>query len=832
MATMGVASTSEASSSRKIGLSCAECRRSKLKCDRVFPCQSCIRRGCAGICPEGTLAATKGNKVLMAHAQKLTEQVKTLTSRVRELESTLHETSSNDQGSNHNPLPETTTAGDVPLREDANDVYEAIGSLSIGLDGQTKYHGESASSEYLQSLLSFPKEDFKTQESTPINLPTEILTLMHAFPFGFEENLYSKNIFNAFLPKKQRALQLAALYYRNYTWMYDPIVRVDFFTTIIDPMYANDRANAENLHSHRLSVFFMVLALGSVYDAEDSRDMSTKQYQALARATLSLDSILREVTCATVQALFLVSRSIMCNSDQDGKEGRWLMTGLCARIAQTIGLQRDSKAWNLEESEIQLRRRLYWELFTWESWTSLVNGRPAALMVQHSDCQFPEDLEPSLTKVSGEVELGFHAWKFRYAATCLSASVLHVFNTKPTPYSALLDIDKTIRKFPIPNHLRSPVRASEAGRSWSNDLSRAMQQYGALCVRESNLLYIHRSYFAQAIRQDSEDPLRHKYAPSVLATYRSACRLISSLRGLYPSCPSVQHVWFFWSGIFSSCVVLGALIIESPGCTLALDALHEFKLALPFYEEGSSSCRPASTLETLQKLYHRANSVYTAFRAGLEDYDTGIYNSNRPDELEVLGGRKSVINQKSNTNSPTNPVPGSPSTLYEDGSTPDSHTDRGDMMMGYYERSGSPVIANSRNQDYEMNGNPTQFDHQPFLPSLKPLLPHVHQEGRGVIPPSIDHYRGNRHPAPVAPNSLSTTSSLSYHSTGKPSEVWQAPYPPPHDNQGRTSNPSGLSLPYTNPPQFQAGTTAFGLPAGQEPNQDEIWRNFLLEFGG
>ncbi|KAI0032310.1 hypothetical protein K488DRAFT_50178 [Vararia minispora EC-137] len=40
----------------KSGLSCAECRRSKLKCDRSFPCQSCIRRGCAAICPDGVSA--------------------------------------------------------------------------------------------------------------------------------------------------------------------------------------------------------------------------------------------------------------------------------------------------------------------------------------------------------------------------------------------------------------------------------------------------------------------------------------------------------------------------------------------------------------------------------------------------------------------------------------------------------------------------------------------------------------------------------------------------------------------------------------------------------
>lgn len=105
---------------RKVGMSCAECRRlvaflhtvwsglvsrgvsirSKLKCDRTFPCsvrlpfrqcstpgkrglhslQACIRRGCANICPDGrfiltvfimgylyciaagTLTATRGNK--------------------------------------------------------------------------------------------------------------------------------------------------------------------------------------------------------------------------------------------------------------------------------------------------------------------------------------------------------------------------------------------------------------------------------------------------------------------------------------------------------------------------------------------------------------------------------------------------------------------------------------------------------------------------------------------------------------------------------------------------------------------------------------------------
>jgi hypothetical protein len=79
----------------------------------------------------------------------------------------------------------------------------------------------------------------------------------------------------------------------------------------------------------------MILAFGSVYDTSYSQNILAKQYHALARAAMSLNSILCEVTCATVQALLLVIR-FTYDSDKDGKEGRWLLTGLCARIAQTV----------------------------------------------------------------------------------------------------------------------------------------------------------------------------------------------------------------------------------------------------------------------------------------------------------------------------------------------------------------------------------------------------------------------------------------------------------------------------------------------------------------
>jgi hypothetical protein len=147
-----------------------------------------------------------------------------------------------------------------------------------------------------------------------------------------------------------------------------------------------------------------------------------------------------------------------------------------------------------------------------------------------------------------------HAWKHRYSACCLSITTQQVFNTKLPSYEATLEVDRTIRKFPIPKHLSDAFKDLDGGGLWDQDYRHALQQYTALWIRESNLLFLHRSYFAQAIRKAPADPLSHKYAPSVLAVFRSTIRLLGSLRGFYSAHNMVGKVWIFWSVFFSSCV--------------------------------------------------------------------------------------------------------------------------------------------------------------------------------------------------------------------------------------------------------------------------------------
>lgn len=55
--------------------SCAECRRLKAKCDRVFPCSNCRRRGCAIVCPDGDLSCMQGKRLVLASTEQLHDRV-------------------------------------------------------------------------------------------------------------------------------------------------------------------------------------------------------------------------------------------------------------------------------------------------------------------------------------------------------------------------------------------------------------------------------------------------------------------------------------------------------------------------------------------------------------------------------------------------------------------------------------------------------------------------------------------------------------------------------------------------------------------------------------
>ena len=184
------------------------------------------------------------------------------------------------------------------------------------------------------------------------------------------------------------------------------------------------------LHPHRISTFFIALALGAHYEQESAvGESDSETYNLLALAALSLSSIIHEVTCSALQALFLIIQYHYF-TDPGTDETRWLLFGALCRAAQIVSghipllqfnrtrgcrlllpplsldrssyvfifvntsraiylisfilfcslseppvthallirTERDSAPWNLDPQEVQRRRALFWEMYTWDSW--------------------------------------------------------------------------------------------------------------------------------------------------------------------------------------------------------------------------------------------------------------------------------------------------------------------------------------------------------------------------------------------------------------------------------------------------------------------------------
>lgn len=769
----------------------------------------------------------------MAHAQRLQEQVKALTAKNNELESRLAKAGLPLEPSHPPNMGETSLQG-MQLDRGENP-SEGIGSLSIGVNGQAKYHGETAGSEYLQDLLPHSHGDYTPPYHHPPDLPQPIQELLHAFPFGIRDCHYQKDIFIPFLPSRDHALHLSNLYFANIGWMYEPISRMDYETATFNFIYGpNGEIRLDQIHPHLLSVFFIVIANGAIFDRSANAEVASRTFHALARAALSMDSILQGSNCATIQAMFLIVRFIY-NADRDRNEERWLITGLNCRLAHMIGLQRDSASWNLPPDEIQRRRQVFWELFTWDAWTSVVNGRPAALAVQHTDCEFPDDLEPVIVP-GKEPELSWHAWKLRYAAEIITASSFHVFNPRTPPYEALLELDKKIRAFPLPSHLHSPIGTKhiDPGTQWHPDPSKAMQQYSAVCTRESNLLYIHRSYFAQALRQLPENPLHHKFAPSVMAAFKAASRLIASLRSLYQvHAHPTTHQWYFWSGIFSSCIVLGALVVESPTCALAKDALRELQATVPFFEQGSRVCRSQGSVPILDKLLQRAIGAYTSQGNG------SLPAAVPMDELSVLGGRNAVIRSTSHaeSNGPGTPVsaPQEPAN-----GSPQSHVGAEEMLADYL---GHPPTQLSGGTSKYDAPNPSIYDPSANFGD-KSGMDTSQAYLRPFIPPGSaalmgDEQAGMQQQRPA--QATGSTTGPDGHQQSTQQQPW-APNPysgGPHlQGQGHHMSHGGLAtgtVVYGQGVDGNNGAQAayvqrFVPGAGPPRTQEEIWRDFMMGY--
>ncbi|KAI0356832.1 hypothetical protein OH77DRAFT_1588729 [Trametes cingulata] len=676
-------------------ISCAECRRLKLKCDKTVPCSSCKRRGCASICPNGSLTTGQGTRFILADTDRLHRKIAEMSDRIRQLEDGLAILQSSVTREPHPLLSldllkiksglELHAAtrgagggggggGGAEAQEEGDEEEEevqyidAFGTLAVRDDGAATFYGRSAGSE---SLLLDEKphlalSTLSRSSSAHPDLPHELNRLAATFPSGPSDlPIYDlQELMQGYLPPWQRAAQLRDLYLEQAPWFFGAVTQRQldeevlplFYEEAAEEMRArvqmgasvspSGAAEAFNLpvqgvhpSSHDLALMFVVFCFGALTDASlppAPHNAEAARYYQLARAALSLEPVLdRPPSVTTVQTLSLMGIYQGLVADEHSIETTWALMGLASKLAQSIGLHRDCARWKLSSSEVQKRRALFWELFITDCWQALATGRLPTFAAQFVDTELAADPDETLAD-DGTPQPSFPAWKARWGKECVSNVVMGTLTAQAPKYSVILELDRRIRDTPLPKYAQGPP-PQNAG------LAQTMSHYMPINYLHFTLLYVHRCFFAQAIVDNPGDPMRSQYAPSFLAGYRSACALLGSIREQFSLFPvQIARFWVLWTHAFSACVMMGSVVTRGGTSKTAQAALGELRLACDLFEHAAShGGRAGKFLPVVRKLHEKAQAAYyKGFQPLRRDIFTPHSDENEHfDELSIFSGR-------------------------------------------------------------------------------------------------------------------------------------------------------------------------------------------------
>ncbi|KAK3698411.1 hypothetical protein LTR37_016981 [Vermiconidia calcicola] len=137
---------------------------------------------------------------------------------------------------------------------------------------------------------------------------------------------------------------------------------------------------------------------------EQSRSKLLQRYHFAARQALVNAGFLRTTEMAIMQAfvLFLLA----CRYSYD-PHTYWILTGVAVRVAQRMGLHRDGKKLGLPPFDVQMRRRLFYQLLPLDGIASHMSGTGIAVIQDTWDTQQPLNLNddqiwPGMTETPEE----------------------------------------------------------------------------------------------------------------------------------------------------------------------------------------------------------------------------------------------------------------------------------------------------------------------------------------------------------------------------------------------------------------------------------------------
>lgn len=380
----------------RIAQACDRCRSKKIRCDGIRPCCS----QCSNVGFECKTSDKLSRRAFpRGYTESLEERVRVLETEVRELKELLDEKDEkidmlsriHSQSSHPIQLPSprrTSTAtsedsgrgkSESPEKDEVFKVQQSPYLLAGAGDGADSYFaGTSSGRTFVEAFKH------RVQESgrSTANIETERL-LASSLRRVSDSPLTPSSPVVWKAPPRLVSDQLVNIFFQEWAPLF-PVLHRPTFLTLYEKYVADAESVTDKTAVAQLNLVFGIAAISS--GTRSSADLESFDTQWKA----AIDTILTENTMQTLQTLILAQ--IFCV--QQGDLAKVITyKGLSTTLSARLGLHQSQKRFALGTLTCETRKKVFWTLYTVDSFTAVVLGLPKHLKDEDVHCEYPVDAD-------------------------------------------------------------------------------------------------------------------------------------------------------------------------------------------------------------------------------------------------------------------------------------------------------------------------------------------------------------------------------------------------------------------------------------------------------
>ncbi|PHH93016.1 hypothetical protein CDD83_2126 [Cordyceps sp. RAO-2017] len=392
-------------------LACVLCQHRKIKCDRNFPCANCLKANvtCTPSTPAPARKRRRPNQDLQERLSRCEELLKQYAA-------------DSDPPPSQGPAPQAPVA--IAVKPEPPD-RTSPESQPSSWDPGCRMVNEEGGARFMDSYVwANIREEFQAMRDIVETEDSEDASILDSDDLTPENN--ADLFFSPSLASVARLEDLQPEPIHNFKLWQIFLDRVNPLTKIIhvptvQPWVIDAATGIANVPFQRQALLFSIytMAVISLSDTECiqaldmARETAIQKFLAGTKSALMRFDFLKNYDTSALQALIFYLYSLQGRYD---RHALWILSGTVVRIAQKMGFHRDGEQLDLDPFEIEMRRRVWWQIVIIDCRHAMQSGLRQSMLPPRWDTKMPQnvndaDLLPGATEPiqprEGPTEMAF-----------------------------------------------------------------------------------------------------------------------------------------------------------------------------------------------------------------------------------------------------------------------------------------------------------------------------------------------------------------------------------------------------------------------------------------